>query len=173
MAGVEVPFAQLFFQGLVERGGVREGDFFGPLVFAPVVLLQFVVGDVVFGQVVVQRVISGVVRVVRKGVRFCSGGVVVCRRLFFAFFQCGVLKEFGTHAVFQFHGREFEQLYQQDLLRRERLYLLLGLCLYLSGALCHALRVIDYGFDEFHCKDNTNLVRMKRTGVFFYPVRRL
>ena len=35
----QVPFAQLFFQGFVERRGVGEGDFFGLFAFAAVVLL--------------------------------------------------------------------------------------------------------------------------------------
>jgi len=103
--GCQVLFAQLFLQGFVEGGGVGEGDFLRPVVAASVVFLQLVVGDVVFRQVVAQRVVVGVPAVL-GAFRVCASrvGIVVRGRFFLAFFEGGVLQQFGAHAVLQLHG---------------------------------------------------------------------
>ena len=54
-----------------------------------------------------------------------------------SFFKGGVLQQFGPDAVFQLYGGKFQQFHYQNLLGRERLYLLLRLGLYLSEVLCH------------------------------------
>ena len=51
----EIAFAQLFFQGFIERSGIGEGNLFGLLSFAAVVFLLFVIGYIIFGEIIAQR----------------------------------------------------------------------------------------------------------------------
>ena len=137
--GSEVAFAQLFLQSFVEGGGVGERDFLGLLVAAAIVFLELVVGDVVFAEVVAQRVVVGVAAVFFADGRFVGRADIFFLSVGFltSFFEGGVFQEFSPDAVFQLHGGKFQQFHYQNLLGRERLYLLLRLGLYLSGALCH------------------------------------
>ena len=167
LPGRQVLLAQLFFQRFVERGRVREGDFFRLVVVAAaVVFLQLIVGDVVLRQVVAQRVVVRVASVLRA---FAFGvgrvGIIVGRRLL-AFFQGRVFQQFGPHAVFQLHGRQFQQLHYLNLLWRQGLHLLLRLRLDLSGGLCH-FRCVSVGYGH---KCSELFANVKRSGTIFHSL---
>ena len=137
--GSEVAFAQLFLQSFVEGGGVGERDFLGLFVAAAIVFLELVVGDVVLVEVVAQRVVVGIAAVFFADGRFFGRADIFFLSVGFltSFFEGRVFQKFSPNAVFQLHGGKFQQFHYQNLLGRERLYLLLRLGLYLSGALCH------------------------------------
>ena len=101
----------------------------------PVVFAQLIVGDIVFRPVISQ---SKVVGRVRERVTVLVRIVVVVRivvrffRRFLPLIKGRVVEKLCPDPLFQFHGGQLQQLYCQNLLGRQGLYLLLRLGLYLT-----------------------------------------
>ena len=101
----EVAVAELFDQVLLQRTAARQGNLTGLVVFRIVVGPHLVGRRVVFAQVFVDRYLLGFLLLV----------------LLFGLFEHDVLLDLLLDALFELHGRQFEQFNHLDLLRGELL----------------------------------------------------